>query len=453
MADPAQDLLQKLKAWRVACAPDEYLQPNDPRYVNLNEVQEGKKDISLRGEDYILPLLDGIRLNDEQSCQLFSGFSGTGKSTELQRLRGLLEDAGYIVLYSNAADYHDLSHALDIETLLVIIASAFGQATKEITGKSATELDYMEQLVSLLQKEINLDSIGIKVLKSADLKFGLEKGRDFWLRTKDEIAKSPTLFREHAHDFITQCKDLIETKHPQSTGVVFILDSFEKLQAPEGKFHDIMSSVVDLFTRHDDTLHLPRCHVIYTVPPYLQHISTNIDAKYEGTFHILPLVKVLHGEQPYEPGVRAMRGMLSKRIPLGEIFGDDYEQRADSLIHLSGGHVRSLLSMVSELLKRALRDGLPLPASTIKRVLAHERERHIKAVRPDDHEVLKEIMSTSSTQNITREQLSSLANLMNNQLVLCYRNGEGWYEVHPLIREYIKQLIEKDEVNGEPPHD
>ncbi len=58
--------------------------------VLADHVVDGKL-VSLRGEDHIDALYDTITLREEQSCQLFSGFSGTGKSTELRRLTRRLE--------------------------------------------------------------------------------------------------------------------------------------------------------------------------------------------------------------------------------------------------------------------------------------------------------------------------------------------------------------------------
>ena len=55
--------------------------------------------------DPVLLMQRHVDFNDAQSLQLFSGFRGAGKTTELFRLRGELRKQGYVVLYADAMDY------------------------------------------------------------------------------------------------------------------------------------------------------------------------------------------------------------------------------------------------------------------------------------------------------------------------------------------------------------
>ena len=63
-----------------------------------------------------------------ESAQLFSGFRGTGKSTELRRLRRLLEERGCKVVLCDMKDYLNLSTPVDISDFLISIAGAVGDA-------------------------------------------------------------------------------------------------------------------------------------------------------------------------------------------------------------------------------------------------------------------------------------------------------------------------------------
>ncbi|MCP4659608.1 MAG: hypothetical protein GY856_29755 [bacterium] len=38
------------------------------------------------------------------------------------------------------------------------------------------------------------------------------------------------------------------------------------------------------------------------------------------------------------------------------------------------------------------------------------------------------------------QDFATLAHYMDDYLVLCYRNDEGWFEVHPLVREHVRRL-------------
>lgn len=76
------------------------------------------KDPALpRGRDAVKDLLKTIfYLPEQETCQLFSGFQGTGKSTELRRLAGELEDAGFPVLFVEGGRYINLYQPLEIRS-------------------------------------------------------------------------------------------------------------------------------------------------------------------------------------------------------------------------------------------------------------------------------------------------------------------------------------------------
>jgi len=85
-----------LAEWIERCEPFQPIDPankDEDRYVDLGFVEEDGERVKLRGDDHIEQMYDAVRLRGQQSCQLFSGFSGTGKSTELRRLRQLVEES------------------------------------------------------------------------------------------------------------------------------------------------------------------------------------------------------------------------------------------------------------------------------------------------------------------------------------------------------------------------
>ena len=91
------DLLKRLFN---AFKPFEPLKPDSPVYVDCREV---------RGDgDVIKDLAKYIEFSDNNTCQLYAGHRGAGKSTELLRLKKHLEDNGYFVVYF-AADEKDIN--------------------------------------------------------------------------------------------------------------------------------------------------------------------------------------------------------------------------------------------------------------------------------------------------------------------------------------------------------
>src|SRR5215216_5986090 len=98
---------------------DEPIQPDDERYVQIYQNPE---------TDPIERLKEHIELTEVESMQFFSGFRGSGKTTELFRLKSNLEADGYFVIYANALNYINTSGELDITDLLIVLAGAFSDA-------------------------------------------------------------------------------------------------------------------------------------------------------------------------------------------------------------------------------------------------------------------------------------------------------------------------------------
>ncbi|MDQ3255620.1 MAG: hypothetical protein M3R15_17265 [Acidobacteriota bacterium] len=82
-------------------------------------------------EDPVQLLQDHIELSDVESLQMFSGFRGSGKTTELFRLQKSLQKQGYVVLYADALDYISPSEEIDITDLLIVLAGAFSDALEK----------------------------------------------------------------------------------------------------------------------------------------------------------------------------------------------------------------------------------------------------------------------------------------------------------------------------------
>ncbi|MDC0831882.1 hypothetical protein POG22_02510 [Geitlerinema sp. CS-897] len=76
------------------------LQPGDPAYVDCREVRGD--------EDVVEDLGRTVRRSRDLTYQLYSGYRGSGKTTELLRLKENLENRNHVVVYF-AADEEDIS--------------------------------------------------------------------------------------------------------------------------------------------------------------------------------------------------------------------------------------------------------------------------------------------------------------------------------------------------------
>lgn len=408
----------------------------------LHAFQAEGRVVSLRGQDPILPVFDTIALSGTKSCQLFSGYIGTGKSTELKRLAQLLRDKGYIVLYSDAQRYHDLAHPLAIEELLVILAGAFGEAAeKHLKKKDLIAASYWQRFLEFLQTEINPESVTVK-LGVADLKLNLMHGRPFWLKVRDALGTIIDRLRQDTHAFVGEVVAALKRCFPKAPGVVFLFDSLERLRGPENEFKTTMDSVVRVLIQYADFLQLPDCHVVLTVPPYAALIRPDLSDKYDNLFRVLPAIKVLErgpDKAPFPDGILAMTTIVEKRIPADRVFGAARRELLQKLIISSGGHVRTLLLFLRELLMGTLRAGLPVTENQVDRVIELYAERARNSIRPEGVHLLDSVRRRMTLDEIQDAELGLLARYIDSHLVLCYQNGEGWFEVHPLVRDHVRR--------------
>jgi hypothetical protein len=111
----ARELPRTVDAAYGAVDPDVPLEPGDPRYVDLN---------SARGDES-LPAFIARRVRRTPANtwhrQLVTGHRGSGKSTELKCLQGLLDQASFFTVYIDVEETLDLA---DVEYLDVLVAVA-----------------------------------------------------------------------------------------------------------------------------------------------------------------------------------------------------------------------------------------------------------------------------------------------------------------------------------------
>jgi len=102
---------------------DEALKPESPFYEPVYQ--------KLGLDDPVQQISTLIEFDGVESIRLFSGFRGSGKTTELLRLQRLLEERGYFVLYADALNYVNSAEPIEITDLLMVMAGAFSDALED----------------------------------------------------------------------------------------------------------------------------------------------------------------------------------------------------------------------------------------------------------------------------------------------------------------------------------
>jgi hypothetical protein len=416
---------------------DKPLEPGDPRYQPVY----GHPGC----EDPIELLQRGIEFADVESLNLFSGFRGSGKTTELFRLKKQLEDLGYIVLYADALDYINPALPIEIADVLIILAGAFSDALQNLDLDIQSESYWTRFRHWLTTTDIGVKELGLKaeigadpVKAGADLKLELRETPSF--RQKLSMALSGRIGELHAQvtNFFEDGFKAIRKSAGDDAKVVFLFDSLEQIRGSLSTEQEVTRSVELLFSNYLKLLAIPYLHVVYTVPPWLKFVLPGTNMV------VLPCVRVWNNDShrsPCPPGEVALKALVKKRFNhsgLERFFGA--EPFLDRLVALCGGHFRDLLLLIRETVLRA--NSLPVSAESVEAAILRVRSNFLP-ISLDDAEWLAQIESERATLLKTREpaDIARLTRFLDTHIVLYLRNGEEWYDVHPLVRDEVTAIV------------
>ena len=91
----------------------------------------------------------------------------------------------------------------------------------------------------------------------------------------------------------------------------------------------------------------------------------------------------------------------------------------------------------------AIRDDTQVPLSIEAAAVVEDAARgEMLPIPTDQLGWLKRISKTHETCLDSESDLPTLAHFLDNRLVMNYRNGSDWYDVHPLLRKVIDAYVD-----------
>ncbi|AXC15953.1 Type II secretory pathway, ATPase PulE/Tfp pilus assembly pathway, ATPase PilB (plasmid) [Acidisarcina polymorpha] len=339
-----------------------------------------------------------------------------------------------------------LNPALPIEIgdLLVLLAGAFSDAVSESEGLNLAGQSYWERFTNfLMNTQVTMTDLELGLVNDiAKLKFAFRDAPSF--REILQKALSDRLFevelqvRKFFEDYV---KGLGE-RHPGNLGIVFIFDNLEQVHGSATTESEVIASVQRLFTAHIERLKIPYVHLVYTVPPWLKFLLAGVDVE------LLPSICqwTKHPDRARrETGHASMLDVVRKRFGLesfNRFFGE--ESKAGQFVEVCGGNLRDLIRLLQEAFRRV--DNLPITDKVIHSCIRSIRD-DLLPIPTDDAIWLSRIarLREPSLPNGHPETISRFTLFLDIHLVLLFRNGDDWYDVHPLIREYVEQLASTEQ--------
>ena len=414
---------------------DRVLEPNDPVYIaQINAKGES-------GSDPIAEVATEIDFQEGGGVCLFTGQRGTGKSTELKRLQDELDQLGIVAFYADLSEYILLTKPIEITDFLISMAGALSDRIAADTrfGQNLAHRSYWERLGHFIQTKVEFKEAGIKLEGIADIKAALKNDPDFKQRIQQAARGHVAQIVNDAHNyFIEAVSALRQSSGRANLKVALIVDSIERIRGVGDEAMKVYESVRNLFFAHAEHLRIPLLHMVYTVPPYLSILAAGAGALMGGA-SVKRLVSThifKDRTRDVDPaGLALLRRVLAARhTAWSRLFTAD---ALDRLALSSGGDLREYFRLIRQCLP-AVRDDaqLPLSADGVAHVETAARAEMLP-IPADQLDWLKRISASHDTCLQSDDKLPLLAHFLDNRLVMNYRNGKDWYDVHPLLREVV----------------
>jgi len=421
---------------------DKSLEPNDELYEPLyDDVPDNPVDL----------IYEDIDLSEVESLNFLSGFRGSGKTTELFRLRKRLRDHGYFVAYANAMEYLLPSEPVGISDFLLVLAGSFGEAVERELKIDLAGEGFWTRFVHFLTKtNVKIDGMDTKATMprtdvGLNFKTLLKEVPSFRHQVREKLSSRFGELKKEVQLFFDFGREKIKQAN-KGERVVFLFDQLEQLRDPLGSEARVTESVKTLMANHRRDLGISLFHMVFTVPPWLKFVlpeMTKIRLQYN-----VKLWKNDDARTPESAGWGIMQRVIERRFtPEGmtRFFGKNKKKEAnphvEKLIHASGGHFRDLLFLLRECVTRAT-GNLPVSAATVDAAISMLRTSYLP-VPLDDAKWLHQIGEQRECvlKNRDPDSVQRMTFFLDTHLAVTLKNGEEWYDIHPLLRDEIAEIV------------
>ncbi len=461
---------------------------------------------SVRGGKIIEELKENISFfsPDQPTCELFTGHIGCGKSTELLRLKAELEQADFHVVYFESSQDLEMSD-VDIGDILLAIARRVSESLDSLKTLDIPEPLGLKKILQgaakLLMTEIEVSAEasipGIaKVAASTDGKFsaeatilGIGESAEATILGIGELkasekegislvaagigkisakAKNSPELRSKLREYLgPRTKGILDVineellqpaiaklKQRGKKGMVVIVDNLDRVETTAKYWGRPQPEY--LFVDRGEQLTQLNCHVVYTMPLELMFSNdlSRLTQRFMVDPKVLPMVpvKLRNGSECTE-GMALLRQMvLARAFPdvqpedrltlIAKVF--DAPETLDRLCCVSGGHVRELLRLLNDWIKKERQ--LPLSSSGLETVIRGFCNQMTLAITDNEWDLLRQVQQRKWVSGdeayrvlVQRKWVSgdeAYRVLVHSRFVYEYRDTQGsWFEINPILAE------------------
>ena len=381
--------------------------------------------------------------------RLFSGFTGSGKTTELIQLYVKMQEDFNVIIFSA---WNRLSlNEITIKSLLFeILEDLLNYMIKKNLVDESDEL--LRDIIENIKEWCSETRIIRQEEKGKDKSIGkgieFLKGLFFKAKTETRFAEIESIesIRKESRkikDLIFECNkifDYLEEKTGKET--LIIIDDLEKMQFMAAR---------DFYTRDSAFIRDFRCKMVLTIPVELvYHPDFAILQNVFGEAEVLPMIKVKDKDgKAYKPGIECLTEILGRRVELSLFENQCYREA----VKYSGGAIRELFRIVQRAALIEKSDN-KITIPSMQKSIDYHKDRFASRVQEhggdsrikfeDYLEVLFDIYDGNKT---APTKTPALLDLLRTLAVMKF-NGEGFYDTHPLLDNFIKAYKKKKQKDG-----
>ncbi|MFO0573103.1 MAG: hypothetical protein U1A78_03825 [Polyangia bacterium] len=447
------------------CNPDVPLEPHNEANVDLDSLNP---NAPLRGENWVNKLADEIEFSigdpaarmRKPACIYFTGLPGSGKSTEILRLRERLQGQKLLVVLIDADYRLDLTDVIDISDIYIAILYEVERQVLIAEGKNPdTPGNGVFARLGELLESMSIDNVKLQVSVLGVLALEMKEQPSLRRQVRSRVAAHTRTFLQHCRLELQQLQE--RAQKCGYAAVAVLLDSLEKLNGTSTNADIVLDSAERLFS-HSGAQHLALpVHVLYTLPPSLfLRLRTHIDIEF------MPMIKLWErprdGEAPghrrlYQSGLDAAEQLIRKRIPNEDLlrwfFGvntaEALSERLQRVILWSGGYPREIIRLLRNVIRSA-----PLTPQHFERLLKGSGSAYTNLLLGKDLPWLARVATKNVLLPQDEEERQAADRMFRNNVVLRYVNTSEWFDLHPAVREMdeVKEAIQKlQSANAAPP--
>jgi hypothetical protein len=371
------------------------------------------------------------------TIQFVTGLLGSGKTTELFRLLRSLKqrraaDPELVVLYYDA---QELLHRadLDLEDLLLALWRMMLHRDPGVAN---------EVLPELWEKSVAGALASVVPDLPASLPDALSRVIELLeLQSAEQSAPVRQALGRATNGLLEGLRVVFaELASGRAGAVVLVIDNLEKItERPDRP--DLRRVIETLYLERLGSLRRLGAHLIITTPAFLvwsSSAASSLNTIYGGELITLPMMKlrasVAQGGGEFEPGVRHMMQLLSRRVEFGVLFARGMED-AHEIAVASGGCIRHAFNLVRSAM--SWQDEPPVQPTSVTRAIHGNIADLFRARGGRWREELKHVAATNTfpdhcTSEVRRE-------LLHHLYVLEYQNGDPFpfLVVHPLVERAL----------------